>query len=134
MPDGPSKEQAKEIDNDVNKANNEHAADLKGAMGGGCSPELSKQVTGTLTAVVSVVDKVNKVLSAPGGGMFRDDSLQKIYENTKKTNDNALLNEYIAEKNYMINNMEQVWIIYQRVLTNMVNYYLTDIKHRGKKI
>ena len=62
MPDGPSKEQAKEIDNDVNKANNEHAADLKGAMGGGCSPELSKQVTGTLTAVVSVVDKVNRVL------------------------------------------------------------------------
>lgn len=103
MPDGPSKEQAKEIDRDVNKANDEHAADLKGAMGGGCSAELSKQVTGTMSAVVSVVDKVNRVLSMPGGGLFRDDSLQKIYENTKKTNDNALLNEYIAEKNYMIN-------------------------------
>ena len=103
MPDGPSKEQAKEIDRDVNKANDEHAADLKGAMGGGCSPELSKKVTGTMNAVVGVVDKVNRVLSMPGGGLFRDDSLQKIYENTKKTNDNALLNEYIAEKNYMIN-------------------------------
>lgn len=103
MPKGPSKEEAKQIENDVNKANDENAADLKGAMGSGCSPELTKQVTGTLTAVVSVVDKVNRVLSVPGGGMFRDDSLQKIYENTKKTNDNALLNEYIAEKNYMIN-------------------------------
>lgn len=103
MPSGPSKEEAKQIEKDVNKANDENAADLKGAMGGGCSPELSKQVTGTMTAVVSVVDKVNRVLSTSGSGMFRDDSLQKIYENTKKTNDNALLNEYIAEKNYMIN-------------------------------
>jgi len=29
--------------------------------------------------------------------------LKKIYENAKKSNDNALLNEYISEKNYMVN-------------------------------
>ena len=104
MPDGPSKEEAKKIQNEVNKTTDENAGDLKGAMGGGCSPELTKQATGTMVAVVNVVDKVNKVLSSSGvGGLFSDDSLKKIYENTKKTNDNALLNEYIAEKNYMIN-------------------------------
>jgi hypothetical protein len=104
MPDGPSKEEAKKIQSEVNKTTNEHAADLTGAMGGGCSPELTKQATGTLAAVTNVVEKVNKALSSSGiGGLFSDDSLKKIYENTKKTNDNALLNEYIAEKNYMIN-------------------------------
>jgi hypothetical protein len=103
MPKGPSEEEAKKIEGDVNKATDENAADLKGAMGSGCSPELTKQATSTLSAVVSVADKVNRVLSTSGGGIFRDDSLKKIYENTKKTNDNALLNEYIAEKNYMIN-------------------------------
>ena len=103
MPKGPNEEEAKKIEGDINKANNENAADLKGAMGSGCSPELTKQATSTLSAVVSVADNVNRVLSTSGGGIFRDDSLQKIYENTKKTNDNALLNEYIAEKNYMIN-------------------------------
>lgn len=66
MPKGPSKEEARQIENDVNKATDENATDLKGAMGSGCSPELTKQVTGTLTAVVSVVDKVNRVLSTPG--------------------------------------------------------------------
>jgi methyl-accepting chemotaxis protein len=104
MPDGPSKEEAKKIQSEVNKTTDENAGDLKGAMGGGCSPELTKQATGTMVAVVNVVDKVNKVLSSSNiGGLFSDDSLKKIYENTKKTNDNALLNEYIAEKNYMIN-------------------------------
>jgi hypothetical protein len=100
-------EKAKQIARDVEKTNNENASQLKGAMNGGCSPELTKQATGTMAAVMGVVDKVNRALtttgSGGGGGLFSDDSLQKIYENAKKSNDNALLNEYIAEKNYMIN-------------------------------
>lgn len=100
-------EKAKQIARDVEKTNNENASELKGAMNGGCSPELTKQATGTMAAVMGVVDKVNRALtttgSGGGGGLFSDDSLQKIYESAKKSNDNALLNEYIAEKNYMIN-------------------------------
>ena len=100
-------EKAKHIARDVEKTNNENASELKGAMNGGCSPELTKQATGTMAAVMGVVDKVNRALtttgSGGGGGLFSDDSLQKIYESAKKSNDNALLNEYIAEKNYMIN-------------------------------
>jgi hypothetical protein len=101
-------EKAKQIARDVEKTNNENASELKGAMNGGCSPELTKQATGTMAAVMGVVDKVNRALTTTGsggggGGLFSDDSLQKIYESAKKSNDNALLNEYIAEKNYMIN-------------------------------
>jgi hypothetical protein len=102
---GPTKAEAAELDRDVTKVNNENAAELKGAMGGGgCSPELAKQATSTMASVVSVADKVNKALTSPGAsGLFSDDSLKKIYESTKNSNDNALLNEYIAEKNYTIN-------------------------------
>jgi len=102
---GPTKAEAAKLDRDVTKVNNENAAELKGAMGGGgCSPELAKQATSTMASVVSVADKVNKALTSPGAsGLFSDDSLKKIYESTKNSNDNALLNEYIAEKNYTIN-------------------------------
>jgi len=102
---GPTKEEARKLDSDVSKTTNENASELKGAMGGsGCSPELTKQATSTMASVVSVAEKVNKALTAPGAsGIFSDDSLKKIYESTKNTNDNALLNEYIAEKNYTIN-------------------------------
>lgn len=96
-------ETAKQIARDVEKTNNESASGLKGAMNGGCSPELSKQATGTMVAVMGVVDKVNRALTTSGGGLFSDDSLKKIYDNAKNTKDTALLNEYIAEKNYMIN-------------------------------
>ena len=101
---GPTKEEARKLDSDVSKTTDENASELKGAMGGGCSPELTKQATSTMASVVTVADKINKALSSPGAsGIFSDDSLKKIYESTKNTNDNALLNEYIAEKNYMIN-------------------------------
>ena len=101
---GPSKEEIAQLDADVSKAVDENASELKGAMGGGCSPEFTKQVTGTLNSVVGIVDKVTSALSAPGAsGLFSDDSLKKIYENAKNVNEKALLNEYIAEKNYRIN-------------------------------
>jgi hypothetical protein len=101
---GPSKEEIAQLDADVGKAVDENASELKGAMGGGCSPELTKKVTGTLNSVVGIVDKVTSALSAPGAsGLFSDDSLKKIYENAKNVNEKALLNEYIAEKNYRIN-------------------------------
>ena len=99
-----SQEAAKQIAREVEQTNNQNASQLKGAMGGGgCSPELSKQATGTMVAVMGVVDKVNRALTTTGSGLFSDDNLKKIYENAKNTNNNALLNEYIAEKNHMIN-------------------------------
>jgi hypothetical protein len=94
---------AKEIARNVEQTNNKNASQLKGAMGGGCSPELTKQATGTMVAVMGVVDKVNRALTTTGSGLFSDDSLLKIHENAKRTNDNALLNEYLAEQNYTIN-------------------------------
>jgi len=99
-----SQQAAKEIARNVEESNNKNASQLKGAMGGGgCSPELTKQATGTMVAVMGVVDKVNRALTTTGSGLFSDDSLLKIHENAKKTNDAALLNEYIAEQNYTIN-------------------------------
>lgn len=99
-----SQQAAKEIARNVEESNNKNASQLKGAMGGGgCSPELTKQATGTMVAVMGVVDKVNRALTTTGSGIFSDDSLLKIHENAKKTNDAALLNEYIAEQNYIIN-------------------------------
>jgi hypothetical protein len=56
---------------------------------------------------MGVVDKVNRALTTTGGSdvssLFSDDSLQKIYENAKKSNNNSLLKEYLAEQNYIIN-------------------------------
>jgi hypothetical protein len=99
-----SQQAAKEIAKNVEESNNKNASQLKGGMGGsGCSPELTKQATGTMVAVMGVVDKVNRALTTTGSGLFSDDSLLKIHENAKKTNDAALLNEYIAEQNYTIN-------------------------------
>jgi hypothetical protein len=99
-----SQQAAKEIAKNVEQTNNQNASQLKGAMGGGgCSPELTKQATGAMVAVMGVVDKVNRALTTTGSGLFSDDSLLKIHENAKRTNDAALLNEYIAEQNYIIN-------------------------------
>ena len=99
-----SQQAAKEIARNVEESNNKNASQLNGGMGGsGCSPELTKQATGTMVAVMGVVDKVNRALTTTGSGIFSDDSLLKIHENAKKTNDAALLNEYIAEQNYIIN-------------------------------
>jgi|LauGreDrversion4_2_1035121.scaffolds.fasta_scaffold103054_1 hypothetical protein len=99
-----SQQAAKEIARNVEESNNKNASQLKGGMGGsGCSPELTKQATGAMVAVMGVVDKVNRALTTTGSGLFSDDNLKKIYENAKNTNNNALLNEYIAEKNHMIN-------------------------------
>jgi hypothetical protein len=107
----PSKAEAEKIDREVNETNNEHADELKGAMGGGgCSAELAKQSTGALAAVTNVADKIKAALAGTsigsGLGLFGDDGLKKIYENAKKTRETALLNEYIAEQNYIMNKRE----------------------------
>jgi hypothetical protein len=98
-------EEAKRIEGEVSKTNEEHADDLGGAMGGGCSPELSKQATSTLAAVTGVADQIKSALSGVGVGSLlgMDDSLKKIYDNAKRTNALALYNEYVAEKNYVTN-------------------------------
>jgi hypothetical protein len=114
-----SQQAAKEIARNVEESNNKNASQLKGGMGGsGCSPELTKQATGTMVAVMGVVDKVNRALTTTGSGIFSDDSLLKIHENAKKTNDAALLNEYIAEQNYIVNNliMDLIKVIQQQKL------------------
>lgn len=95
-------EEAKRIEGEVSKTNEEHAGDLGGAMGGGCSPELSKQATSTLAAVTGVADQIKSALGV-GSLMGMDDSLKKIYDNAKRTNELALYNEYVAEKNYVTN-------------------------------
>jgi hypothetical protein len=52
-----SQQAAKEIARNVEQTNNKNASQLKGAMGGGgCSPELTKQATGTMVAVMGVND------------------------------------------------------------------------------
>jgi len=96
-------EEAKKIEGEVSKTNEEHAGDLGGAMGGGCSPELSKQATSTLAAVQGVASQITSALSGVGVGNLLgiDDSLKKIYDNAKTTNELALYNEYVAEKNYV---------------------------------
>jgi hypothetical protein len=98
-------EEAKRIDGEVSKTNEEHAGDLGGAMGGGCSPELSKQATSTLAAVQGVASQITSTLSGVevGNLLGMDDSLKKIYDNAKTTNELALYNEYVAEKNYITN-------------------------------
>ena len=86
----------------VQKSMDKDSGDLKGGMGGaGCSPEFMQDAAAAVTAVTTTTTKINSILS--GSGIFNDESLKKIYENAKKTNDTALLNEYIAEKNYITN-------------------------------
>jgi hypothetical protein len=102
------KEEAEQIKRDVSETNEEHADDLEGAMGGGCSPALATQATSALAAVTGVADKIKTALSGVGVGSLlgMDDSLKKIYDNAKTTNQEALYNEYIAEKNYIMNKRE----------------------------
>ena len=49
--------------------------------------------------------------------IFTDNSLQLIYENAKKTNDNALLNEYLDEQNAMFN-QNRNYTEYDKLLKN----------------
>jgi hypothetical protein len=98
-------EEAAKINAEVSKTTGEHAGDLGGAMGGGCSPALATQASGTLAAVQTVASQITSALSGVGIGnlLGMDDSLKKIYDNAKTTNQQALYNEYIAEKNYITN-------------------------------
>jgi hypothetical protein len=98
-----AKEEANKIAADVKEATNESASDLSNAMGGGCSPQLAEKVLSSLTSVQGAVSKIQSSIGGTVSGLFMDDNLRKIYENAKKTNNNALLNEYIAEQNAMFN-------------------------------
>ena len=101
-------EEAAKIKGDVSSTMSEKAGDLQGAMGGGCSPALATQSTNTLASVQGVASQITSALSGAGiGSLFgMDDSLKKIYDNAKTTNQEALYNEYIAEKNYIMNKRE----------------------------
>lgn len=98
-------EEAAKISADVSSTISENAGDLQGAMGGGCSPALATQATSVLAAVQGVAGQVTSALSGAGIGSLlgMDDSLKKIYDNAKTINQQALYNEYVAEKNYVTN-------------------------------
>lgn len=121
-------EEAAKIKGDVSSTMSEHAGDLGGAMGGGCSPALATQATSTLAAVQGVAGQITSALSGAGIGSLlgMDDSLKKIYDNAKTTNQQALYNEYIAEKNYVTNKygssqIQQGTTEYNDLLVNRYN-------------
>ena len=121
-------EEAAKIKGDVSSTMSEHAGDLGGAMGGGCSPALATQSTNTLASVQGVASQITSALSGAGiGSLFgMDDSLKKIYDNAKTTNQQALYNEYIAEKNYVTNKygssqIQQGTTEYNDLLVNRYN-------------
>ena len=121
-------EEAAKIKGDVSSTMSEHAGDLGGAMGGGCSPALATQATSALAAVQGVAGQITSALSGAGIGSLlgMDDSLKKIYDNAKTTNQQALYNEYIAEKNYVTNKygssqIQQGTTEYNDLLVNRYN-------------
>jgi len=118
-------EEAAKISADVSSTMSEKAGDLQGAMGGGCSPALATQATNTLAtgkhAFNEVITKFNV-----GSLLGMDDSLKKIYDNAKTTNQQALYNEYVAEKNYVTNKygsgqIQQGTTEYNDLLVNRYN-------------
>ena len=120
-----AKEEANKIAADVKEATNESASDLSNAMGGGCSPQLTEKVLSSLTSVQGAVSKIQSSIGGTVSGLFMDDNLRKIYENAKKTNDNALLNEYIAEQNAMFNE-NKGYTQYDELLKNDKSNKITD--------
>jgi hypothetical protein len=121
-------EEADKISANVSSTMSEHAGDLGGAMGGGCSPALATQATSALAAVQGVAGQITSALSGAGIGSLlgMDDSLKKIYDNAKTTNQQALYNEYIAEKNYVTNKygssqIQQGTTEYNDLLVNRYN-------------
>jgi hypothetical protein len=118
-------EEGAKISADVSSTMSEKAGDLQGAMGGGCSPALATQATNTLAAGQDVFKKVIKEFNV-GSLLGMDDSLKKIYENAKSTNQQALYNEYVAEKNYVTNKygsgqIQQGTTEYNDLLVNRYN-------------
>ena len=121
-------EEADKISANVSSTMSEHAGDLGGAIGGGCSPALATQATSALAAVQGVAGQLTSALSGAGIGSLlgMDDSLKKIYDNAKTTNQQALYNEYIAEKNYVTNKygssqIQQGTTEYNDLLVNRYN-------------
>ena len=98
----PDSSQVRRVTSSVNEAIRENAGDLSNAMGGGCVS--TSQVQTAMSSLETVTSKIGDIQSMiANSGVFTDNSLQLIYENAKKTNDNALLNEYLAEQNAMFN-------------------------------
>jgi hypothetical protein len=101
----PDSSQIRRVKADVNEAISENAGDLSNAMGSGCVS--TSQVQGAMSSLDAVTSKVGEIQSMiANSGVFKDNSLQLIYDNTKKINDDALLNQYLAEQNYIMNKRE----------------------------
>lgn len=103
----------KQVETDIKDGLQENAGDLKGAMQGGCSTDAMQKALSSLTTSTAAVKDIQTAFTS----VFTDDSLQAIYENAKKTNDNALLNQYIAEQNAMFNR-DKNYTEYDKLLVN----------------
>jgi hypothetical protein len=100
----PSSSQVDRVSGQVSEAIRENAGDLSAAAPPCVSTAQAEKAMSSLKTVTDTVSGIQKMLT--GSGVFTDNSLQLIYDNTKKTNDNALLNQYLAEQNYIMNKRE----------------------------
>lgn len=111
MPSGSNK--LGQIKSESDKAINENAGELKDAMQGGCSTSAMQTALSSLTTSTETIKSIQNALSS----VFTDNSLELIYENAKTANNDALLNQYIAEQNAMYNKNKN-YIEYDRLLVN----------------
>jgi hypothetical protein len=103
-----------QVETDIQDGLQESAGDLKGAMQGGCSTDAMQKALSSLTTSTDAVKDIQTAFTS----VFTDDSLQAIYEDAKKTNDNALLNLYRYEQSKYYNENNQSYTEYDKLLAN----------------
>ena len=103
----------RQVETDINNGLQENAGDLKGAMQGGCSTDAMQKALSSLTKSTAAVEDIQDAFKH----VFNDDSLQAIYENAKNANNTALLNQYLAEQNFMFNR-DKNYTEYNKLLAN----------------
>lgn len=96
----PSSSEVDKVSEQVSEAIRENAGDLSAAAPSCVSTAQAESAMSSLQTVTTAVSSIQEMIA--NSGVFTDNSLQLIYENAKKTNDNALLNQYIAEQNAMV--------------------------------
>jgi hypothetical protein len=100
----PSSSQVDRVSGQVSEAIRENAGDLSAAAPSCVSTAQAEKAMSSLQTVTTAVSGIQDMIA--NSGVFKDNSLQLIYDNTKKINDDALLNQYIAEQNYIMNKRE----------------------------
>ena len=97
----PSSSQVKRVSGQVSEAIRENAGDLSAAAPNCVSTAQAERAMSSLETVTTAVSGIQEMLA--NSGVFTDNSLQLIYENAKQRNDTALLDQYVAEQNAMVN-------------------------------